>query len=149
MQSEGDPLLKEYQVRGYPSTFLLSPENGVIHRNSELRGTRLISVLGKRLGVDDAELAKRVKAGNVLIKITAPKVASAKLYGEFTNKVPKPLYKLKVEEGAFQRGFNLEAGTYSIIIKYGQANSFRKTSYETEIEVTGEPGQVIEIKLED
>ena len=148
IQRDGDPVIEAYQVSGYPSTFLLSPENEVLIRNRDLRGRGLVTNLSKVLEVSDEQLKERIKAGNVLLKVNTPGVYNVKLYGEFTNKVPKPLYEVKGERGTWQRGLQLEAGTYEVILRYQNSGSWDILSKEAELVVTGEAGQVIELKFD-
>ncbi|OEK06998.1 TlpA family protein disulfide reductase [Roseivirga misakiensis] len=146
MESDAGNVVKDFKVSGYPSTFLLSEENKIIMKDTELRGPKLITNLIEVFGLSAEVVQKRLNQGNVIISIENDEYFSIEIESEFIDdKVT--FYQLDKDSNTLQRGFNAGPGEYTLGINAKKANSQMSRLIVRTIKVTDEPNQIIKISL--
>ena len=146
MEADAGTVVKDFKVSGYPSTFLLSEENEIIMKDTELRGPKLITNLIEVFDVSTEVVQKRLNQGNVIISLENDDYFSVVMESEFIEgKVT--FYQLEKDSNMLQRGFNAAPGEYTLGINAKKANSQTSSLIVRTIKVTGELNQVIKVSL--
>lgn len=146
MENEVGNVIKDYKVTGYPRGFLLNTKNEIIQKGIFLRSSNLVNTVKNELGISNDEFHRRIKSGNVVLSLPDLNFVKVEIRGGFTNKIAKPLYNKYNESNNWERGFNLSKGRYSLQVKYTIRNRPAPKLFYQEIEVTGDPGQIIVLK---